>query len=422
MKNNSSRFPIRLLLREHGIPGGCETVNIQLVKEFAELVDLVVWVMPISRLNYFQQILPPSDRLIYEPQFWSRETWIQNSAKKAEAFVRQKSPQTHPTVQNLRHALWDLRLKWIVHRYKITHSFCSWVHVTVPRINVPTGVMVMDVMWKHFPDSFGHGTQDWVDCRFRNWLKKAAVLFPVSETTTQDIKRFYPWYNGPIRVVPHGALSEQCNGGSSAPSPETSDSRPIFYYPARAGINKDHLTLFKACEKLFAKGLDFDLVLTGHNTEHFANRHPYDDDNAIEACRASLQANRILFQGRIKSRGYCTRSEVDSLYKCCTAVVLPSTFEGFGLPLIEALESGAEIICSDIPPYREQLLRHHCEDQVRLFPAGDSTALAAEMEKVLIASRQPLWRKRSQSGAFERWTWKDAATAYLESLAALTPA
>ena len=282
--------------------------------------------------------------------------------------------------------------------------------------------MVMDVMWKHFPDSFGPGRHDWVDRRFRTWLKKAAVLFPVSETTAIDIKRFYPSHTGPIRVVPHGVLSEPPNGASPMPAADAPQHRPIFYYPARAGINKDHLTLFKACEKLFAKGFDFDVVLTGHLTQHFADTHPYNDDAAIETCRAFLQANQALFQGRIKPRGYCMRSEVDTLYKCCTAVVLPSAFEGFGLPLIEALEHGAEIICSDIPPYREQLSRHDCENQVWLVPAGDATALSAEIQKVLIASRQSLWRKRSRSTSLQRWTWKDAAVAYVESLAALSPA
>jgi glycosyltransferase involved in cell wall biosynthesis len=102
-------------------------------------------------------------------------------------------------------------------------------------------------------------------------------------------------------------------------------------------------------------------------------------------------------------------------------VVLPSFFEGFGLALTEALENGAEIICSDIPAHREQLQRYECPGQVWLTPARDADALAAEMEKVLIASRRPDWGKRSQSSALERWTWKDAAVAYLESLSALTP-
>jgi len=423
VKNNSSRFPMKLLLREHGIPGGIETVNIQLVKEFTELVDLVVWVMPVARLKYFQQILPPSDHLIYETQFWSREkTWVQNSVKKAEGIVHQKSRPVRPALRNLRHILWDLRLKWIIRRYKITHSFCSWAYVNVPRISVPTGVMVMDLGWKHCPDSFGHGTQDWVESLFFSWLKKAAVVFPVSETTTLDLKRFYPWYKGMIRVVPHGTLGNRRDNMLSEPAAAGPSRRPLFYYPARAGGNKDHLTLFKACETLFAQGYDFDLVLTGEKTEHFADANEYNDDISVETSRAFLQRNQLLFQGRVKPLGYRPRSEVDALYECCTAVVLPSAFEGFGLPLIEALEKGSEIICSDNPAYREQLSRYGCEDQVCVVPVGDAAALAAEMEKIIIASRRPLWRKRSQSSALERWTWKDAATAYVESLSALTPA
>jgi len=411
---------MRLLLWEHGIPGGSETVNIQLIKEFTKMVDLVVWVMPHERIKYFQQILPPSDRLIYEPRFWSRETRLRKSIASTEAFVDHRKPSLNPTFRKLRRAVVDLRLNWIIRRYRLTHSFCGWLHVDVPRIRIPTGVMVMDVMWKHFPDSFGIGSQEWVDRRFTNWLKKAAILFPVSEATAEEIRRFYPWYTGPMRVVPHGALDHQPNGTSSAATAHTSTDRPIFFYPARAGINKDHLTLFKACEHLFAKGHDFDLVLTGHQTEHFADSD-YDNDNGIGGCRAFLRERRSVFKGRIKSRGYCARSEVDALYNTCTAVVLSSALEGFGLPLIEALETGAEIICSDIPPYREQLSRYGCADQVSVFPAGDAVALASAMEKILIGSRESVWRKRSGPIAFKNWTWTDAAAAYVESLSAVTP-
>ena len=195
----------------------------------------------------------------------------------------------------------------------------------------------------------------------------------------------------------------------------------MFYYPARAGINKDHLTLFKACEKLFNEGYDFDVVLTGDQTERFACSDAWNNDNGIETCRVFLQEKQSLFSGRIKALGYCARSEVEALYKSCTSVVLSSAFEGFGLPLIEALEQGAEIICSDIAPYREQLSRYGCTDQVRLFPKGDAAALAAEMQRVLIASREPLRRKPARLIPLQSWTWNDAAAMYVERLSALTP-
>jgi glycosyltransferase involved in cell wall biosynthesis len=413
---------MRLLLREHGIPGGIETVNIHLVKELTEIVDRVVWVMPHARLKYFQQLLPPSDRLIYKAQFWSRETSFKHKLTSTEEFVHQKSPSLDPAFQKLRQVLLDLRLNWIIRRYRLTHSFCTWLHVDVPRIGIPTGVMVMDVMWKHFPECFGPNSQDLVERRFCDWLNTSAVLFPVSEATAQEIKRFYPQHAGPIQVVPHGALSRQPNGTSSRTVAKSRPDRPTFYYPARAGINKDHLTLFKACEQLFAEGHDFDVILTGDQTERFACSAPWNDDNGVETCRTFLQERQNLFSGRIKALGYCARCDVDALYESCTAVVLPSIFEGFGLPLIEALEKEVDIICSDIAPYREQLLRHGCTDQVRLFPKGDASALASEMKRILIASREPLWWKRSRPIPLQSWTWRNAAAAYVELLSALTPA
>lgn len=415
------RTSLRLLLLEHGLPGGIETVNIQLVREFVELVECVVWVMPRSRFAYFQQFLPASDRLIYQPQFWRRETWLQNDLKKAARFVlRQKHSPMRSAFETLRYALWDLRLRSIIREHNITHCFCTWMHLNVPRVNVPIGAMVMDVLWKHFPETVCDGALEQIERRFCNWLTKSSVVFPISETTASDIKRFYPWFTGNTHVVPHGALNICHNGAPATAVPDMPLDRCLFYYPARTGLNKDHPTLFEACAKLFAEGHDFEVVLTGARTEHFADPQP-NNDMSVEIGRAFLQRQQALFRGRIKTRGYCDRADVETLYKSCTAVVLPSLFEGFSLPLVEALQNGAEIICSDIPAHREQLNRYGCTDEVWLTPAGDAAALAEQMEQVLLASRQPRWRKRSQSNGLEGWTWKDAAAAYIESLAAITP-
>lgn len=433
----ASRNSMRLLLREHGMPGGVETVNIQLVREFTELVDRVVWVMPKSRFEYFQQFLPASDRLFYEEEYWPRQRWVPHNLEKAARFVfRQKNVPARFLFANLRQAFTNLRLRQIIRDHHITHCFYNWIlHINAPRLGVPIGLMLMDVRWRYFPETFRDSDIETIECQFCEWLRKSSIVFPVSEATASDLKRFYPWYNGVTRVVPHGAQTTHHN---EVPCTAVSDKRhpPLFYYPAGTQAHKNHLTLFEACAKLFAKGHDFEVVLTGPGIEHFDHGVKakqggrlrgvdrgtrLSDEVLIELCRAFLQREQALFRGRVQPRGYCDRAEVEALYKHCTAVVLPSFFEGFGLPLIEALQNGAEIICSDIPAYREQLTRYGCVDEVRLTPAGDATALAAEMEKVLIASRRPLWRKRLQSSALERWTWKDAAAAYIESLSALTP-
>src|SRR5437763_965555 len=106
------RHPMRLLLREHGICGGTETVNIHLIKEFTELVERVVWIVPPGRMDFFQQILPASDRLVYQVPYSSREAPIAHLVRKATSFaLRRKSLPARSTFENLRQALFDLWLK-----------------------------------------------------------------------------------------------------------------------------------------------------------------------------------------------------------------------------------------------------------------------------------------------------------------------
>ena len=410
---------MRLLLRDFGYTGGIETTNIHLVREFTQQVELLVWVMPRSRFDYFQQFLPSTDRLIYATDAWPRKSRLQEKlASGARHLHRQKNVPARFASRGLRQALSDMRLKRLIREHKITHCLWSWIlHVDPPRVAVPLGAMVMDIRWRHLPETFCGCDVNSIERQFCRWLKRSDIVFPVSDVTAADVKRFYPWYTGPIRVVPHAAREPGSNGKAIAPL-ELPPGRPFFYYPAIAHAHKNHLTLFDACAKLFAKGYDFDLVLTGAETEHFDYTQP-NDEEAIEPGRALLRKEEAFIRGRVKPLGYCGRPEVQALYEQCTAVVLPSFFEGFGLTLTEALEYGAEIICSDIPAHREQLTRYECTDSVSVISPNDPTAWAVEMEKVLLASRNGASQKSSAPPRLERWTWKDAAAAYVESLSAL---
>jgi glycosyltransferase involved in cell wall biosynthesis len=66
--------------------------------------------------------------------------------------------------------------------------------------------------------------------------------------------------------------------------------------------------------------------------------------NAIRG--AGLEDSILLRQG-------LSESELHWCYRNCEAVVTPSTIEGFGLPVVEALQVGCRIVCSDIPAFRE---------------------------------------------------------------------
>jgi glycosyltransferase involved in cell wall biosynthesis len=82
---------------------------------------------------------------------------------------------------------------------------------------------------------------------------------------------------------------------------------------------------------------DFRLVLAGMRGFH-AQR--------LEALIAELGAD-------VKLTGWIPREELYGLYAAAHAFIYPSTFEGFGMPVLEAMAAGIPVACSDIPPLRE---------------------------------------------------------------------
>jgi glycosyltransferase involved in cell wall biosynthesis len=79
-----------------------------------------------------------------------------------------------------------------------------------------------------------------------------------------------------------------------------------------------------------------------------------------------------------------------ALYRRAAAVLLPSDREGFGLPLVEALKSGAPVVASDIG-----VLREVGADAAVYFSAGNADALAQSIE-ALLRERMDVERSRAR--------------------------
>lgn len=84
----------------------------------------------------------------------------------------------------------------------------------------------------------------------------------------------------------------------------------------------------------------------------------------------------------IRVTGYVSEDERLALYRTCTVAVLPSHYEGFGMPVLEALCCGAPVVCSDIP-----VLREVGGPVCRYFPLDDPDALARLLTDALAAGR-----------------------------------
>jgi len=96
-------------------------------------------------------------------------------------------------------------------------------------------------------------------------------------------------------------------------------------------------------------------------------------------------------------RGFVGDDELIELYRTCAALVLPSLYEGFGFPLIEAMACGAPCIASDDPALVEV-----SGGAALHFPRGDATALRALIERV-VGDPGDLGRKGIERARAFRW-------------------
>jgi glycosyltransferase involved in cell wall biosynthesis len=111
----------------------------------------------------------------------------------------------------------------------------------------------------------------------------------------------------------------------------------------------------------------------------------------------------------IRTPGYLPQGDLVQVVAGATALVVPSWYEGFGLPALEALACGTPVVASDLPALREVL-----GDQADLVPPGDPAALADALARTLDDPGDERRRaaRRTRAAGF---TWENCAQATLSA-------
>jgi glycosyltransferase involved in cell wall biosynthesis len=219
-------------------------------------------------------------------------------------------------------------------------------------------------------------------------LAAARIVTAVSERTRRDLVEHAGVDERKIRVIRHGCPPMRASGGPARGSFDGDPPvrGPFLYYPAVTHPHKGHDELLEAFSYLVMARVPLRLVFTGQRTRYWKK---------LEA-----RARRLGLGERVHHLGYVSTDVVEWLYANAAAVVFPSRFEGFGLPIVEAASFGARVIASDLDVFDE-----HGTEGVHRIDFREPEQLRAALASTT--------RARIADGA---WTWEDAARATVAAL------
>ena len=291
--------------------------------------------------------------------------------------------------------LWTLiRLSWEIWKYKTIDNLFVPSHV-LPLIHPKkTVITIHDVVFKYSPESYSLFSRLYLDWATRFAVKHASRIITPSEATKKDLIRFYGADAGKISVIPLGFSQEKKKGLKGVLKHFGLRPKKYFLFIGRIEYKKNTDTLIKAFQKFAEKNNEIKLVLAGFPG--------YGGKKIIKNIPEKLK-NRIVLTGYTKDQ------EKTALLENALSFVFPSRFEGFGIPLLEAMGSGIPIIASDIPSSREIIKESHF-----FFNKEDADALAGLMEKMAVTRNPEKESIKKYSEWLRKYSWgKNAEKIYI---------
>ena len=365
------RVGVNLLWLVPGVVGGSEEYTTRLLSGVAERapddIELVLFVARSFAAAYpalvgeFETVVAPPDRVSKPVRIGLESSWLAVRARRA--------------------------------RLDLLHHAGG----TIPPIRLtPAVVTIHDLQPLLLPANFRPVKQAYLRWRLPASAKASRLVITLTEHARRSVVERLGIESSRVVVVPPGFTLALNEVAESDPATTYAIDRPFFLFPAITYPHKNHLTLVRAFAKVVAEQPEVLLVLTSG---------PAQMEDAIKQDVA-----RLGIDASVRRLGRIPRGDLDWLVRHATALTFPSRFEGFGLPVLEAMGNGCPVIAADATALPEVV----GEGGVLVDP-DDVDGWAAAMLEVLGDADRREWLIEAGLAQTARYQWAAATNALLDA-------
>jgi glycosyltransferase involved in cell wall biosynthesis len=255
--------------------------------------------------------------------------WVYKLARKGYYFLHNFGTRT-----------WQGKFADLIKEQRIDIWFCPLIYALPLETDVPIVNTIPDLQHEHFPEFFNEAELAFRSIGFQYSCMAATATIGISQNTANDIVRLYGIDQGKVFAIPLALehsfeiSRQEIDRLVGQVRIKYRVDRDYVYFPANGWPHKNHVKLVEAMHYVREKGCDLDLILTGVEFDLLD--------------RFSDVLKRYDLGKRVRHLGYVDRLDVIGLYGGAKMLAFPSLFEGFGLPLLEAMYIGTPVVCSRI--------------------------------------------------------------------------
>jgi len=306
-------------------------------------------------------------------------------------------PARHPLLWKY---WFDIKIPQVLRKIKADvfvspDGFCSLT------TKVPQCLVVHDLGFLHYPEAYKKTHYRFYKHFTPKFIKKASTIATVSEFSKQDIMAHYKTLPNKIDVVYNGVkegfkplsfdqrevFKEKYSGGSE-----------FFLYAGALQPRKNLVNLLKAFS-IFKKRQRSEMKLV------LAGRLAWMNGEFLELLKTYKYREDVILTG------YLDQSELEGLMASAYAMVYPSLFEGFGVPVVEAMRCEVPVLTS-----AHTAMEEVGEDAALYFDPASHTDMAEKL--MLIYKDEDLRKLMIQKGkaVASKYSWKRSAELLWESV------